>query len=80
MTIYGKVIILKSLIVPQLIYLLTNLPNPNTKYFEEIEDIIIKFLWDGKKNKIKNKILYQEYSSAGINLPNIYIYTARRAR
>ena len=27
-----------------------------------------------EKNKRKKKILYQEYSSAGINLPNIYIY------
>ena len=60
LTLYGNVIILKSLIVPQLIYLLTNLPNPNTKYFEEIEDIIIKFLWDGKKRKYCIKNIVQQ--------------------
>ena len=53
LTLFGKVTIIKSLIVPQLTYLLSVLPNPGENYLKDIDSLIFNFLWDNKPPKIK---------------------------
>ena len=36
-----------------------------------IEQIFYKFLWKGKKDKIKRSIIINEYEEGGIKMPNI---------
>ena len=55
LTLFGKVTIIKSLIVPQLTYLLSVLPNPEQNYLKDIDSLIFNFLWDNKPSKIKRK-------------------------
>ena len=50
LTLYGKLTIIKSLIIPQLTYALTILPSPG------FEKIILNFFWDDRPAKIKNNI------------------------
>jgi hypothetical protein len=40
LTLFGKVTIIKSLIVPQLTYLLSVLPNPGQNYLKDIDSLI----------------------------------------
>jgi hypothetical protein len=51
LTLFGKVTIIKSLIVPQLTYLLSVLPNPGQNYLKDIDSLIFNFLWDNKRQK-----------------------------
>jgi hypothetical protein len=37
----------------------------------DIEKIFYKFLWNGKKDKIKRSIIINEYEEGGLKMPNI---------
>jgi hypothetical protein len=52
LTLFGEVTIIKSLIVPQLTYLLSVLPNPGQNYLKDIDSLIFNFLWDNKPPKL----------------------------
>lgn len=71
LTLYGKVSIVNSNIVPQFIYLIMSLPAPSQHFFKIYEQKIFEFLWDGKPEKIKRKILYNEYEQGGLKLLNL---------
>ena len=60
LTLFGKVTIIKSLIVPHLTYLLSVLPNPGQNYLKDIDSLIFNFLWDNKPPKIKREVILQK--------------------
>ena len=76
LTLFGKVTIIKSLIVPQLTYLLSILPNRGHNYLKDIYSLIFNFLWDNKPSKIKREIILQKTNQGGLNITDIYILTA----
>ena len=57
-TLLGKITVLKSLIVSQLVYILSPLPT-NQKVLEELNSQFFKFLWNDKGDKIKTE--YNDY-------------------
>ena len=76
LTLFGKVTIIKSLIVPQLTYLLSVLPNTGQNYLKDIDSLIFNFLWDNKPPKIKREvILQQKATQGGLNFTDIYTYS-----
>ena len=75
LSLYGKTVIIKSLLLPQLIYQLTNLITPPTVYLQNIDNKIFEFLWDGKKHKISRKQLYATYEEGGLKIPNVYVFS-----
>ena len=56
LTLNGRVLILKSLAISQIIYLASLLPFPDD-LIQEIEQMIYEFLWNGKTHKVKKKML-----------------------
>ena len=48
-------------------------PTPDNKYFSEFNDIMYKFIWEGKPDKIKRSVSSQEYCMGGLKIPNLYI-------
>ena len=75
LTYFGKATIIKTLILPQIIYQLTNLPSPPDAYLKDIDNLIFEFLWDKKRPKIKKSQLYLEHSHGGLKIPNIYAFS-----
>jgi len=67
----GKLTVVKTYALPKLIYPLTVLNNPNMKLIEDIQKDIFKFIWNGKPDKIKRSILYQQYEFGGLKLTNL---------
>ena len=67
LTLFGRVLIIKSLALSQLVYSASNLNVP-----QEIAPIIktklFKFLWKNKKDKIKREGLYQDRDKGGIRM------------
>ena len=76
LTLLGKSVIIKTLVLPQLIYQLSNLPSPPLKFLREIDDMIFEFMWDKKKHKIKRSQLYLDKVKGGLGIPNIYVYAS----
>ena len=54
LTLLGKITLIKSLLVSQLIYILTPLPT-YTNALQTVKKLLFEFLWDGKGNKIKRE-------------------------
>ena len=69
LTLYGKVTIIKSLVIPKLIYLLCILPDPPLSFFSELQRVLFKFVWSNKKDKIRRSLLYNEYKEGGLKMP-----------
>jgi len=79
LTIYGKATVVRSLAVSQLLYAFSKIAPPHS-YLKKVEDEIVKFLWNGKKPKIKYKTLIGDLDQGGIRLPDIEsILQANRA-
>ena len=61
LTLLGKTGVLKSLIVSQLVYILSPLPT-NHSAINEINSMFFNFLWDGKGGKIKCDTVKPRYN------------------
>ena len=70
LTYYGKVIIIKMLLLSQLIYLGTCYTIP-TKYIKELNKIVFSFLWKSKKEKVKRVVVINPVSEGGLGMIDI---------
>ena len=61
LTLLGKIAILKSLVVSQIVYLLSSLPSP-PGVIKEVNCLLYDFLWDSKGDKIKRTEMINEYN------------------
>ena len=52
-SIYGKITVIKTLVLPILVQCFTVLPNPSQDLLKDLQSICFKFVWDGKVDKIK---------------------------
>ena len=64
----GKIVILKSLALSQLIFLLSVLPSPPQQFIKTIEDIVYSFIWDNKPDKISRQTIIGDYSQGGLKM------------
>jgi hypothetical protein len=70
MTIRGKIQIINTLIIPQMLYPSTVLAIPK-KCIDEYNKAIIKFLWDNKPSKVKYKSLINTIEKGGLKLQDL---------
>ena len=71
LSIKGKVLILKTLVVPQIQFLLGLIYVP-MKTLKEIDKILFKFLWGNKPAKIKRSTIIAPVSEGGLGMIDIY--------
>ena len=64
LTVLGKIAILKSLVVFQIVYLLSSSPG----VIKEINCLLYDFLWDSKGDKIKRTEMINEYNKGGLKM------------
>ena len=65
----AKVMVIKSLILPQINHLLSMCYCPHTM-LEKIDKVLFNFLWGKKSSKIKTVIA--DYSLGGLRMPDIF--------
>ena len=70
LTLLGKITVIKSLAVSQLLYLLSPLRS-NYRILNEINDLLYTFLWNGKGDKIKRKTMINDLSVGGLKMIDI---------
>jgi hypothetical protein len=69
LTLKGKIIILKSLIIPKLLYVVNCMP-VQERVITEMEFLMNKFIWSARKPKIKKNVLVQNIESGGLKSPD----------
>ena len=68
LSLMGKITVVKTFALPKLIYPLTVLQNPSEEQITLIKKKIFEFIWDKKPDKIKRKLLTQDYEKGGLKL------------
>jgi len=74
LSIYGKSIIAKTFILSQFMYHISVLPVLRFDIGTVVNDILFKFLWNNKPDKIRRDVMCSDYSSGGIKYPNMTMY------
>jgi hypothetical protein len=70
MTIKGKIIIVNTLILPQLLYFCTVMYTPNW-VIEQYNSLISQFIWNQKPPKVKNSTLINTIECGGLKLQEL---------
>ncbi|XP_078590159.1 uncharacterized protein LOC144870234 [Branchiostoma floridae x Branchiostoma japonicum] len=78
LTLFGKIALVNSLIVSQFTYLFMALPSPSAKFFKEYEKKIFNFIWNGRPEKIKRKVIYNTYDCGGLKLIHLPTFDLTR--
>ena len=70
LTLLGKITIIKTLAVSQIVYILSSLPTlPDI--LKTINSTLYNFLWDGKGDKIKRTTMINSYPKGGLKMLDI---------
>ncbi len=64
LTMYGKVLLLKSFALSQILYVSTVLHIPDS-IVHDIDNIMFRFLWNGNTHKVKKNVVIQDYCNGG---------------
>ena len=67
----GKITILKTLVIPQVIHLFSNIYTP-MHILERIDTLFFYFLWGGKPPRVKKSTIINDYHEGGLKMPDIY--------
>jgi hypothetical protein len=73
LSIVGKKLIIKSLILPLFTFLASVFLVPDT-YHKEIEKKCFKFIWNGKPDKVKRNLIINSYERGGLQMIDIKSY------
>ena len=74
LTPYGKVSIIKSLLMSKITHVLLSLPSPSVICMKELYNTFSSFLWSGKPPKWRKEILESEIHHGGLKLHNISLF------
>ena len=74
LTPYGKVTIIKSLLLSKITHMLLSLPSPNFFSIKELNNTFSNFIWCGKPPKWRKEILEGEICHGGLKLHNIVLF------
>ena len=70
----GKITVQKSLVVSQLVYVLSPL-RLNVKAIKEVNKRFFPFLWNGKGDKIKRNVIINDYPCGGLRIIDIFSFS-----
>ena len=71
LSLFGKINVINTLVGSTFVYRLTVLENMPQDMLKQLENMIVKFLWDGKKAKIPIEILQRNKFMAGQRLVDL---------
>ena len=74
LTIKGKIIVIKTLLIPKFTHLFTALPKPRDSFVQNLKKELFAFIWGGKTDRIKRSSLYRPYSEGGLCMTDIESY------
>ena len=76
LTPYGKVVIIKSLLMSKITHILLSLPTPSNTAICQLEQLFYTFLWNNKPPKFRREIMEANTTDGGLKLHNLKIFDA----
>ena len=73
LTLLGKIVVIKSLLASQLVYIMSPLPT-SSEHLRDINNLLYQFLWDGKRDKIKRAEMINDYATGGLKMLDIQTF------
>ena len=70
----GKISVIKTLIISQLNHLFLSLPNPSEFFLRNLNDILFKFIWNEKIDKIKRNIMTNDYYHCDLKMLDLHSF------
>ena len=67
----GRITIVKTLAISQLVFLFQILPDPPRSFIKELETVIFRFIWAGRPDRIKRNTLIGSYEQGGLKAPDV---------
>ena len=67
----GKLVVIKSLVIPKLNHLFIGLPNPSEDFIKTLQNMCFNFLWSNGPDKIKRAVAMQGYENGGLRMINV---------
>jgi exonuclease III len=74
LTPYGRIVVLKSLVISRITHLFINLPDPAPDFLSELNNMCFTFLWEDKPSKINKKVACNTYENGGLKMIDIYSF------
>ena len=71
---FGRITVIKSLILSKIVHILIALPTPSSKLFKKINKMLYDFLWDGKPDKIKRHTAKLSLENGGLGMIDIELF------
>ena len=68
LSLIGKITVIKTLVIPKLVYLLSVLPWPGSHFIQTVEDMFRKFIWNNGKACISLSQLQKDIPDGGLKL------------
>ena len=67
----GKITVVKSILLPKLTHLFTSLPRPKSDIVDLLQNMLYKFIWSNKRDRISRKTMIQDYKAGGCRMTDI---------
>lgn len=75
MSLIGRINIYKMSILPKILYVFQNVPlPPPSDWFSKMKKLMISFIWENKRARVRLSVLHLPYSEGGLMCPNIVWY------
>ena len=68
LTPFGKIVVIKTLILSKIVHILIALPSPSNKIVKKVNKMIFDFLWNNKPDLIKRKIAIKRLEKGGLGM------------
>ena len=75
LSIIGRVTVIKSLVFPIIVQILTVLPSPHVKILKKFQILFFHFIWNSKIDKLKRNLLIGDFKDGGLKVPDIFSYS-----
>lgn len=70
-SIKGKITLLRSLIMPHILYIASIIPIPDD-FIKEIDKMFFDFVWPNGKHHVKKKVIIQKVRDGGLQMPDLF--------
>lgn len=67
----GKITLIKTFALSQLVFLFQVLPNPPLNFIKNLESTLYKFIWGGKPDKVRRNTMINPIREGGLNVTHL---------
>jgi len=73
LTLYGKVTIINTFVISQLVYMLSVHPYPSEEMLMRINKLLFEFVWNAKPDKVKRSSMKLSKEKRGVAVPDMVL-------